>query len=150
MISLLYVSETLVEEHDVDKVMDDIQAVSIARNSQLDITGALIATSAYFAQILEGPDEDVDLVMASIVRDPRHHRVRVLKRCDIAVRRFPRWRLARFSGDNFGTLNVAPVIAAAHAGTHADAVQQLERLIGTIAFNHGNQPARETQSWGHP
>ncbi|WP_197063653.1 BLUF domain-containing protein, partial [Novosphingobium malaysiense] len=55
MISLLYVSRSRILPVHRERMLDDIQAESLARNSQHDITGLLVAASAYFAQLLEGP-----------------------------------------------------------------------------------------------
>ncbi|MGN6376815.1 MAG: BLUF domain-containing protein, partial [Sphingomonas sp.] len=75
--SLLYVSQSLLDyPADADQ-LTDIQAVSIARNSELDITGALIATPEYFAQYLEGDRDALHLLIRSIRRDPRHTQMSV-------------------------------------------------------------------------
>ena len=60
--SLLYVSRRLATADDVQ----DIVAVSRARNAQWQVTGALIASRGRFAQILEGQRSAVDALMDSI------------------------------------------------------------------------------------
>ncbi|QZH74182.1 MAG: BLUF domain-containing protein [Erythrobacter sp.] len=82
-------------------VLDDIRAVSIARNSQLDVTGLLIVTVLYFAQVLEGPEDAVDEVMRSIAADPRHHEIVVVRRNVLKRLQFPLWRMARFEHETF-------------------------------------------------
>lgn len=91
--SLLYVSQRLASDGDVD----DIVAVARARNAQLQVTGALITSPGRFAQILEGPRAAVDRLMDSIRRDRRHADVEILLYDDIDRRRFPDWSLA-YSG----------------------------------------------------
>ena len=91
--SLLYVSQRMASDTDVD----DIVAVSRARNARLQVTGALITSPGRFAQILEGPRAAVDELMDSIRRDRRHAEVEVLLYDAIDGRRFPDWSLA-YSG----------------------------------------------------
>ncbi|WP_275229759.1 BLUF domain-containing protein [Novosphingobium album (ex Liu et al. 2023)] len=135
---MIYVSRPLIENEDRARVFDDIQAVSIARNSMLEITGLLIATPRFFAQLLEGPARGVDTVMASILADPRHHEVRVVRRSEAAVRRYPLWRMARFDGENFGIEGITPLLAAAHARDDPEAGRRLDRLMAAIAFSRAS------------
>lgn len=133
MLSLIYVSRPLVDPGARAKALDDIQAVSIARNTDLDITGLLISTSDYFAQILEGPESGVDAVMARIAVDPRHHEVRIIRRSPVSGRRFPHWRMARFDGESFGAFRVNPLLADCHMRGDADAIARFDRLVGLMA-----------------
>lgn len=134
MLSLIYVSRPLVDPEARARVLDDIQAVSIARNTDLDITGLLISTSGYFAQILEGPESGVEAVMARIAVDPRHHEVRIIRRSDVSERRFPHWRMARFDGESFGAVRVNPLLADCHARADSDVIARFDRLIDVIAI----------------
>jgi hypothetical protein len=94
---IFYVSKkALAWPYDAPDV-DAITAVALSRNASLDVTGALISTDHYFAQILEGPEAAVDDVMASILRDARHHSVKVLADCEEEERWFAQWSLA-FAG----------------------------------------------------
>jgi len=140
MLSLVYISRLSVEPGDRSGVLDDIQAVSIARNTQLDITGLLISTTDFFAQLLEGPVPGVEAVMASILADPRHHDVHIIQRSEVDARRYPQWRMARFDGERFGSVGANPLLAACHAGHEPDSSARLDRLIDAIAL-HG-VPAR--------
>lgn len=132
MLSVIYVSRPLIEPADRQQCLTDIQTVSIARNSTLDITGLLIASPEFFAQVLEGPAEDVAAVMASISADPRHSDLRVVRRSESPTRRFPRWRMACFDSADFGNTAITPVLAAAHAQEDPDALRRLDRLIDAI------------------
>jgi hypothetical protein len=134
MSSLVYVSRPTIAIGDRADELDDILAVSAARNSALDITGLLIATPDYFAQLLEGPSASIDEVMASIMADNRHHDVRVVRRSDDHLRRYPAWRMARFERENFGTFRTGPLLAACHLGEDRDALAKLERLVDAIAL----------------
>ena len=88
--SLLYVSRRLATLDDLAAIV----AVSRTRNAALAITGALVASHNWFAQILEGPGASIDALMASIHRDRRHRDVQVLVHEDIERRQFPDWALA--------------------------------------------------------
>lgn len=93
--SVLYVSRRLATSAEVD----DIIEMSRARNTTLQITGALFACLDRSAQILEGPKAGVDTLMTSIHRDRRHADVAVLLNEDIEMRRFPGWSMA-YSGES--------------------------------------------------
>lgn len=88
--SLLYVSQRLATRDDITAIVE----VSRARNATLDVTGALVASQNWFAQILEGPERSIDALMTSICRDQRHRDVQILIHEDIEERQFPDWALA--------------------------------------------------------
>jgi hypothetical protein len=95
--SLLYVSQRLATDADVQ----DIVNISQARNAALSVTGALIASRSFFAQILEGQWAAIDELMISISRDPRHTNVDVLLHEAVEARRFPDWALAYSGASEF-------------------------------------------------
>ena len=95
--SIFYVSQKTVAWPDDGPDVDAITAVAMSRNASLAVTGALISTDHYFAQILEGPEAAVDDVMLSILRDPRHRSVKVLAEGEYEDRWFAQWSLA-FAG----------------------------------------------------
>lgn len=95
--SLLYVSQRLATDADVQ----DIVTAAHARNAALNVTGALIASRNFFAQILEGQWAGVDELMISISRDPRHTKVDVLLYEAVEARRFPDWALAYSGASEF-------------------------------------------------
>jgi hypothetical protein len=66
-------------------------------NRQLGISGALLFTEVYFAQILEGPLAAVETLFERIQCDLRHSDVTVLSFQPIASRRFAGWSMA-FAG----------------------------------------------------
>lgn len=132
MLSLLYVSRCAVPASLWSSALADIQSVSVANNSALNITGLLIATPDWFAQLLEGPPENVDRVMMSILADPRHYDVRIVRREMIAKRRGPTWRLVRFDRGAFETNHVAPALESAHANKGGAPLRSLDRLIDRI------------------
>lgn len=132
MLSLLYVSCCTVPASQWPAALIDIHSVSIANNSAHDITGLLIATPDWFAQLLEGPPENVDRAMMSILADPRHLDVRIVRREMIGQRRDPLWRLARFDRGAFEATHVGPAIECAHANRGDVPLRALDRLIDKI------------------
>ena len=94
MLSLLYVSRARLPASNEEPVLRDILDVAVRRNLANGVTGALVHTGSDFAQVLEGPEEGVSGVMASILVDPRHERVSIIKRETVADRSFPNWGMA--------------------------------------------------------
>jgi len=67
------------------------------RNTRRDITGVLVFSDGVFLQVLEGEREDVEDLMESIGRDPRHRDIKVIHEEEIDRRAFPTWRMAYLS-----------------------------------------------------
>ena len=69
------------------------------RNAASGITGLLLYGAGQFIQVLEGPDEAVADVFASITRDFRHRELMVLLEEAIEYRAFADWSMGfrRFS-----------------------------------------------------
>jgi hypothetical protein len=69
----------------------NIGDVSLRKNTERGITGFLICTRCWFAQILEGDPALIEPLLATIEKDPRHFNLLVLSRetCDDVV--FPDW-----------------------------------------------------------
>lgn len=91
MICLMYVSfaRTGVTVPDVK----DLVGRSARENARFGITGVLLYHDGLFMQVLEGPEADVDRLMANIRKDHRHHSVNVLYRHGIARRYFATWSM---------------------------------------------------------
>ena len=63
-------------------------------NGMNGITGLLCAADGKFLQVLEGPEESLDVVLDRIRADPRHHTIRVLADRPIEARAFGDWAMA--------------------------------------------------------
>ena len=70
------------------EALSQIVAQAQTRNAALQITGILLFDGDYFLQVLEGPDSAVNLIYASIRRDPRHYNLVELMRDYAPLRRF--------------------------------------------------------------
>ncbi|MEY4751648.1 MAG: hypothetical protein RIQ60_3862 [Pseudomonadota bacterium] len=71
----------------------DLLSQSRARNAALGVTGMLLLDDENFFQVLEGPQEAVDAVLASISRDARHQGLTIIIREPVAQRAFSDWTL---------------------------------------------------------
>jgi blue light- and temperature-responsive anti-repressor len=63
------------------------------KNASLDITGMLLYVDGSFFQVLEGPEEKIDAVVATIEKDPRHSLMTVIIREPIHRRSFSEWTM---------------------------------------------------------
>lgn len=120
MRSLLYVSRIRLSSGERQAGIDDIVARSLVRNQGLGVTGALIATQSRFAQVLEGSDAALEILMSSIRRDPRHEDLKVILDHDIAQRRFARWSMTYCGQAGYVERLVEPLGAAERPVLEAD------------------------------
>lgn len=109
--SLLYVSHSKVAFPDTLGQINNIVDVARSRNARLDVTGALIATHAAFAQLLEGSSAAIDELMHSIRNDVRHEHVRVVQDHTREARRFARWTMAYSGRSTYAQLLITPLQA---------------------------------------
>lgn len=101
LLGILYRSEALTRA----KGADDRALLKIARerNEKLDITGFLHRESDVFYQWLEGPEDAVRAVFASICHDNRHHHLQKVAEQPIAQRSFAQWSMG-YSNDDTNSL----------------------------------------------
>jgi hypothetical protein len=92
---LIYSSEATGEMARTD--LEQMLRESRLRNTRRDITGVLVFSNGVFLQVLEGEREDVEDLMESIQRDPRHRDIKVIQEEEIDRRAFPTWRMAYLS-----------------------------------------------------
>lgn len=94
---ILYCSRNLTN------VTPNLQALALGQifqtarsnNAKKKVTGALLYSWGYFAQVLEGPIADIEQVFEKIQHDPRHSDVTILECAGIGARDFPEWSMAR-------------------------------------------------------
>lgn len=63
------------------------------KNGRLGITGLLLYKHGAFMQVLEGEEENVRALYATICQDPRHHCIVTLVAMPVARRQFPDWAM---------------------------------------------------------
>lgn len=125
--SLLYVSVSALAPSCTQDAIEDIIQVARTRNEQLDVTGALIFTGRHFAQLLEGPTDNVDELMDSICADSRHHSLRVVRNDAAERRRLPDWSLAYAGESRYVDRFIEPLFR--DGGGNG---QEVERLAGLM------------------
>ena len=91
MLSLTYVSSTkeLLAVPELVELLESIRP----KNDDLGLTGMLLYSGGNVIQTLEGPEDSVESVFASIEKDPRHSGILVLLRDQIEARSFPEWSM---------------------------------------------------------
>ena len=75
--------------------MERIFRVSVIRNAQAGITGALGFSQLTYLQLLEGPPAAIDELMKTLEADLRHRDIIVLLRGPAERRLVPNWAMAR-------------------------------------------------------
>jgi hypothetical protein len=91
---IVYVSRSTLPSLSADAEVRSLVESARSKNATLGITGALIFTGDHFAQIIEGPDAQIDGLMAQVLHDPRHHSIQHFEDLDVPGRHFATWSLA--------------------------------------------------------
>ncbi len=94
---LIYQSEPTIDPTSKDLVK--ILRSARKRNARLQVSGALLYSGAYFVQVLEGSCDAINKVYDRLMRDPRHHTLRLISYRRIQARRFEDWRMAMIPPD---------------------------------------------------
>lgn len=137
LVSLLYVSNSLLPASTERSEVERILSVARERNAASSITGALVFTGRHFAQLLEGSREAVDELMACILADERHERVDVVEVREVAERSFPGWSTA-YAGPSFYVEgHVRALFDAEAPGDRTQAARALTRLMKEFAAAGG-------------
>jgi len=91
-----YISKKAIEgaQSDIDAEITKILKTASKRNTQLNISGALLYSGGYFCQILEGERDALDQLMAGIAGDPRHTDVCIVSAEPIEERGCKKWAMA--------------------------------------------------------
>lgn len=76
-----------------DHALAELLESSRRSNSAAGITGVLLYRGGRFIQFLEGPERDVQALMARIGQDPRHTNIRVLLDGRGSQRQFADWSM---------------------------------------------------------
>jgi hypothetical protein len=131
--SLLYVSTSqLAPEGADDEVLAIVRAAEL-RNASLELTGALLFSGTHFVQVLEGADEEVDVLLSSLQRDSRHRNLTVIVREPIASRRFADWRMAYSGPSQFVARHVTRVLNEKSPADRERASNWLLKLLREFA-----------------
>ncbi len=126
--SLLYVSRARLPAGRSAAEIEAIVGVSQQRNAALGVTGSLIRSADFFAQLLEGSAEAVDMLMDSIDRDPRHTDVTVLRIDPIVQRRLVGWSMSYCGVSSYVANRIGPLVGG---GLESDP-PRIDRLMGLV------------------
>jgi hypothetical protein len=133
--SLVYCSRNQIRGS-VDKVISEVQqllASARANNARVSVTGALLFNEGLFAQVLEGPQSEVERIFETIQCDRRHSDVTILQSGLEERRRFPDWSMAFASPSGESSFeSVAPVFENAFAnpsGAGREVLSLLHELV---------------------
>jgi len=99
--SIFYVSRSALPRDNLQAAVEDIVADARHRNVNTGLTGALLFTGTHFAQYLEGQKSQLDVLLSSLERDPRHEGLQVIDRSQIYRRLFQTWNMAYFGPAQF-------------------------------------------------
>lgn len=137
LIRLVYASESRLVDANRREELDSILASARRFNDQNGITGFLLATDKAFAQVLEGPRDNVTETYGRIVVDLRHTALRLLAEEPIAARSFPDWAMGIAERNEttsfiFGLYGVTP-----ETDLHAQPLETLVDLAGELSGRAG-------------
>lgn len=93
---LLYISRNSIngDNNALQKEISQILRSARKNNSKVDVTGALMFTSDYFAQALEGPHDRVQALFDRIQQDDRHSDMFMIDFSKVQSRIFAEWAMA--------------------------------------------------------
>ncbi|MBB5060693.1 hypothetical protein HDF16_005429 [Granulicella aggregans] len=109
-----------------------ILAKSRANNPARGITGALMFNSGFFAQVLEGPLEQVERTFETIQRDMRHDDISVLQCGNVPQRDFPEWSMAYAKADSGETESLADLNLAELLENQSTAAAEISNLLRSL------------------
>jgi hypothetical protein len=96
---LIYRSRSAIPQPDRKVALGKIFSQARSKNKGQHITGALLVSGDWFAQVLEGDEALVRELYRKIGQDQRHDQVTLLETHTLTNRIFSRWAMARVSED---------------------------------------------------
>lgn len=93
---IIFVSRCLLSADPVmrSQALENIRLAGQRHNSARQISSALICSDHLFAQVLEGPVEDIEPLFERILTDTRHSDISVVEAAHVPNREFPDWSMA--------------------------------------------------------
>ncbi len=102
---IVYTSDYVGDEHEIDQVLDDISQQSQIRNAEKHITGVLFYHNGKFIQFIEGDESNLRDIMSLIKTSRRHTNLSYLVDEGVKQRGFSEWNMGCFNLSNKKTLN---------------------------------------------
>jgi hypothetical protein len=97
-------------------------------NKSHEITGSLMFSEGFFAQVLEGPPDVIKATLGHICCDPRHRNLRLLECLPTDRREFPSWAMAFIDASTQIDL-VAPILAGNQTPLAADILAMMQWFV---------------------
>jgi hypothetical protein len=102
LMRLIYFSEIKLRLVGRAQQIAELQAVSVDRNRQVQVTGALVYDDLWFVQALEGEPLAVKSTFDRIARDKRHANAKIIRAANTPSRLFGEWSMG-FAASNART-----------------------------------------------
>jgi len=90
---IVYTSEYIGKEEDINPVLDDIVKKSKTNNPEYGITGLLFYHNQRFIQVLEGERDALEGLMSILEKDHRHKNIQRILDQQIKKRGFKDWNM---------------------------------------------------------
>jgi Sensors of blue-light using FAD len=133
---LIYRSRNRIPTGQRQAGLGNLFSVARSNNKRLNITGALLISGDWFAQTLEGAEDTVRELFATIESDVRHEHISVLEAHPVAERVFARWAMARVSADGEPDIpliaDARGIVPAAGRGTTPEQESLLQIMRAAI------------------
>lgn len=128
---IIYVSECILPTDDdaFAAAIDRLLRFSRVWNADHEITGTLVFSTGYFAQVLEGPPLEVKALAGSIFCDTRHRNFRLLEAGPVPSRLFGNWSMAYTDGIEQFDLLFVDVLGPPNASQGASISARLRRMV---------------------
>ncbi len=133
--SLLYVSTSNLPSSATEEAVAAIVATAARHNGRHGLTGALLFTGAHFAQVLEGPESEIDRLMARVETDTRHANVMVVDRSPLKARRFGDWGMAYMGPSQFVARHISRLLHVPSESEKVRAAHWLADLMHEFSKN---------------
>jgi len=104
---IVYTSELAERSENIDKILTDIVTVSKINNQQRAITGLLFYHNERFLQFIEGEKNELELLMQTLAKDPRHKNIERIIDEYIPLRGFSNWSMDSFNLGNNDVISLS-------------------------------------------
>lgn len=112
-----------------DPVLAQIVAEAQFKNKRLGLTGALVSTDKYFAQVLEGTSAAIDESIASLRGHSGHDELVVVHSSTITRRKFPDWKMAYQGPSTFVSRHVTRLLKPSSKSEQQRVAEWLTELV---------------------
>ena len=129
MLSLLYLSYSLIPDDMADREVQNIVDTSVVNNKSTGLTGALMFTGVNFCQFLEGPEHAVRGLMESIRLDTRHRDIWTVHEKAVSDRRFGNWSMAYRGRSSFVNGHLMDLLGASVEVERAKSVKSIITMM---------------------